>query len=249
MPCRSTTSPGIARRRARWSTRSGSIIERARGHAKRPAPPRIGARPPVRAGSLRARRHGAARRPGGGAGRRVVRRRRRRRRERMDAHPRRGAAERARRYGAPPDRRRPHRGGHRRDHRLAHRDLPVSRPGPVRLGAALAARDADLHRRLLLGRHPRFVRTGAERIPPCVRIHQPPRLLVPRDPLALRRRVRHGHGALPLRLPVRARGLPDAVVGRARRRPHARRLAQRGLLPHRASRSRGRRSRSGSRSP
>ena len=70
-----------------------------------------------------------------------------------------------RQHGAPPSRRRRARHRDRHRHGLAGHGLRLSRPAHPRLGAAPAARGADLHRRLRLSRPPAPDRPGADGAP------------------------------------------------------------------------------------
>ena len=114
-------------------------------------------------------------------------------------------------------------------------DVPLSRPRRLRMGAAPAARGADLHRRLRLSRRAASGRAGADDAARAPRHRAAARPLVPGNPLARRLHLPARRGALPLRLPAGARALPDAVGRDARSGAHARRRAAARVLPRRAA--------------
>ena len=135
----------------------------------------------------------------------------------------------------------------RRRRRVARHRLSLSRPRYARLGARAAARLPDLHRRLRLRRHLRRVRPGAEHAARADRLEADARLLVSEHPLAARRDLRLLAGALSVRVPRRARDVPDAERVPVRGRAHARRHAFHAGAPRRAAARAARRSRSGCR--
>ena len=109
-------------------------------------------------------------------------------------------------------------GGGRADHLpdrhrngVAGHHVQVSVAQVAAMGAADPAGNADLHHRLHLCRRVRVFRTGSDRVARPVRLDQRQGLLVSRDPLSLRRHIRHVLRALPLCLPDFAGELPEAV--------------------------------------
>ena len=111
--------------------------------------------------------------------------------------------------------------GLRRLHGLARHHVPVSRPRRHRPPPGAAARHADLHRRLRLGRAAGLSGPVQGLLRCAVRLAVVPRLLVSRG-AQHGRRHRHPVGrALPLRLSLRPRELRAAVRLRAGGRAHA----------------------------
>lgn len=122
-------------------------------------------------------------------------------------------------YGEQPHARACRRGGrgaawHRL--RLGDSGLRFPRPGLAAVGSRAAARHAGVRRCVRVHRLPPIQRAGAERSARMDRMACA-RILVSRDPLAARRRGPVRAGAVPLRVPPGAGGLPRALAESARR--------------------------------
>ena len=123
----------------------------------------------------------------------------------------------------------------RRRHGMARGRLRFPVAALLLLGAGAAACGAALSRGLRLCRVLPLHRAGAGTCPLDLRLRDDPRLLVPRHTLDRRCGLRHGVGALSLRLSHHPHRLPDAGPQHRRRRTHARRLALEGVLARAAA--------------
>ena len=118
-------------------------------------------------------------------------------------------------------------------HRLACQHVPFPLARPSRLDARRPPCDAHLHHRLLLCRDSRLFELSADGFARALWLAKCARLLVSRDPLPGRGRVRHVVRALSLCLSQRPREFSAAVGLHARGRPHPGPDEPRGILARR----------------